>query len=97
MGVPSRFLPDRLHCPDHHGADHEALASEKMLRFSVLSFLKQVVLKTVSASLLICLVNCAIYLLLPDMYGKRIIFLLSTSLLSILLTYLTGLNNQEKY
>lgn len=46
-----------------------------MLRFSVLSFLKQVVLKTVSVSLLICLVNCTIYLLLPDMYGKRIIFL----------------------
>ena len=69
---------------------------KKMLRFSVLSFLKQVVLKTVSVSLLICLVNCAIYLLLPDMYGKRIIFLFSTSLLSILLTYLTGLNNQEK-
>ena len=69
---------------------------KKMLRFSVLSFLKQVVLKTVSVSLLICLVNCTIYLLLPDMYGKRIIFLFSTSLLSILLTYLTGLNNQEK-
>ncbi|MFR4437656.1 MAG: hypothetical protein ACLT8C_08350, partial [Akkermansia muciniphila] len=67
-----------------------------MLHFSILSFLKQVVFKTVAVSLLICLVNCALYLLLPDMYGKRVIFLFSTSLLSILLIYLTGLNNQEK-
>ena len=69
---------------------------KKMLHFSILSFLKQVVFKTVAVSLLICLVNCALYLLLPDMYGKRVIFLFSTSLLSILLIYLTGLNNQEK-
>lgn len=69
---------------------------KKMLHFSVLSFLKQVVVKTTFVSLLICLANCSIYLLLPAMYGKRIIFLISTSLLSILLIYLAGLTRQEK-